>query len=56
MERMKRIENLNVRGIRTQGIVRDDGTTRTCIAWFPPAASVPTELDGCVAGSSTSFP
>jgi hypothetical protein len=28
LERMKRIENLNVRGVRTQGIVRDDGLIR----------------------------
>jgi hypothetical protein len=28
MERMKRIENLDVRGVRTQGIVRDGATTR----------------------------
>jgi hypothetical protein len=32
VERMKRIENLNVRGVRAQGIVRDDGFTRTCTA------------------------
>jgi hypothetical protein len=32
VERMKRIENLNVRSVRTRGIVRDGGTTRTCTA------------------------
>jgi hypothetical protein len=55
VERMQRIENLNVRSVRTQGIVRDGGTIRTCIAWFPPAASAATVPDGYVAGSSTSF-
>ena len=29
VEWMKRIENFNVRGVRTQGIVRDGGFTRT---------------------------
>jgi hypothetical protein len=32
VERMKRIENLNVRSVRTQGIVRDDGLILTSIA------------------------
>jgi hypothetical protein len=32
VERMKRIENLNVRGVRTQGIVRDDGFIRMSTA------------------------
>jgi hypothetical protein len=31
---MKRIENLNVRSVRTQGIVRDDGIIRMFIALF----------------------
>jgi hypothetical protein len=32
MERMERIENLNVRCFRAQGIVSADGITRTFIA------------------------
>ena len=38
MQRMKRIENADVRGVRTQGIVGGCCTIRTCTAWFPPAA------------------
>ena len=54
-KRMKRIVNLDVRIFCAQGIVSADGTIRTCIAWFPPAASAPMVPDGYVAGSSTSF-
>jgi hypothetical protein len=32
VKRMKRIKNLNVCDVRTQGIVRDDGTIRTFTA------------------------
>ena len=46
VERMKRIENLNVRSIRTQGIVRDDGFIRMSTAWFQPEVWLPTAADG----------
>jgi hypothetical protein len=46
VERMKRIENLNVRGVRTQGIVRDDGIIRMSTAWFQPEVWLPTAADG----------
>ncbi len=37
MERMERIENLNVRGFCTQGIVGGDGTIPMCTASFRAA-------------------
>jgi hypothetical protein len=37
VERMKGIKNLDVRSVRTQGIVRDGGTIPTCIVCSPPA-------------------
>jgi hypothetical protein len=46
MERMKWIEDLDVRGVCTQGIVLDGGSIRTCTAWSPPAASRPTTRAG----------
>jgi SAM-dependent methyltransferase len=46
VERMKRIENLNVRSVRTQGIVRDDGRIHTYTAWRRPAVSRPTTNAG----------
>jgi hypothetical protein len=46
VERMKRIENLNVRSVRTQGIVRDDATIHTCTVSCRPAASAATAHDG----------
>ena len=45
---MKRIENLNVRSVRTQGIVRDGGIIRMSTAWFRPAAWLRTAADGSV--------
>ena len=48
MERMKRIENLNVRSVRTQGIVRDGGIIRMSTAWFRPAASRPIRRAGSI--------
>jgi hypothetical protein len=36
---MKRIKNLDVRGVRTQGIVPDDGTIHMSITSFRPVAS-----------------
>ena len=38
MKRVKRIENLNVRSFRTQGIVGADGIIRMCIVSRPEAA------------------
>jgi hypothetical protein len=52
---MKRIENLNVRSVRTQGIVRDDGITCTCTAWFRQAAFLLIARDGSIAASASSF-
>jgi len=43
---MKRIENPNVGGVCTQGIVRDDGFTRMFTASFPLAVSHPIASDG----------
>ena len=39
VKRMIGIENLNMRDICTQGIVRDDGSIPTSTAWLPLAAS-----------------
>ena len=44
VKRMIGIENLNMRGICTQGIVRDDGIILTSIVWSPPADSPSTTL------------
>jgi hypothetical protein len=41
VKRMKRIKNLDVCDVRTQGIVRDDGLIHTFIVWFLPAAGLP---------------
>jgi hypothetical protein len=49
---MKRIENLNVRGVRTQGIVRAACIIHTSIASFPVAASRPTVHAGLLAADS----
>lgn len=46
VQRMKRIENVDVRGLRTQGTVGDCCIIRTCTAWSPPAASRPTTRAG----------
>jgi hypothetical protein len=56
VERMKRIENLNVRGVRTQGIMRAACIIRTCIASCQPGALLPAVTLGCgprVPGSSS---
>jgi hypothetical protein len=55
MEGMKWIEDLDVRGVCTQGIVLDGGTTRIYIAWFPPEDSLPTTRHGSAAGNGSSF-
>jgi len=55
VERMKRIENLNVRGVRTQGIVRDDGSIRACTALYQLAVYPWTARDGSSAASGSSF-
>jgi hypothetical protein len=53
---MKRIENLNMRRVCTQGIVRDDGPIHIYIAWFPPAASLWIRHAGFTAANDSSFP
>ena len=50
MKRMKWIEDLYVRGVRTQGIVLDGCITRIYTVWSPAAASRPTVPDGFPAG------
>lgn len=56
MERMKRIENPNVRGVRTQGIVRAAGIIRIFIVSSPAVESPLTVRAGLVvAGSSSSL-
>jgi hypothetical protein len=52
---MKRIENLNVRGVCTQGTVRDDGIIRISIAWYRQAALHLTKRAGSRATVRTSF-
>ncbi len=52
---MKRIENPNVRGVRTQGIVRAACIIRTFIALSPEAESPPTIRAGLVVAGSFSF-
>ena len=54
VQRMKRIENADVRGIRAQGIVGDSCFIRTCIASCPAAASPPTAPVGSPAPSTPS--
>ena len=54
VERMIRIENLNMRGVRTQGIVRDDGSIHTCTAWCRPAVCPLISPGGSAAGSGSS--
>ena len=44
---MERIENLDVRVFRAQGIVGADATIRICIAWSRPAVSRPITSAGC---------
>jgi hypothetical protein len=52
VERMKRIENPNVRGVRTQGIVRAACIIHTFTVSFPAAESHPIGAAGFpVAGS-----
>jgi hypothetical protein len=48
MERMKRIENLNVRGFCAQGIVSADGIIPTCIVSSPAV--------GCLRTAPSGFP
>ena len=50
MERMKWIEDLDVRGVCTQGIVLDGGFIRIFTVSCPAAASAPTEHAGFPAG------
>jgi hypothetical protein len=46
MERMERIENLNVRGFCAQGTVRVGGIIPMSIALFRPVACLPIISDG----------
>src|SRR6266850_2208440 len=50
VQRMKRIENANVCGVCTQGIVGDCCTILTCIASFPAAESRPMARAGSPVG------
>jgi hypothetical protein len=52
---MKRIENLNVRSVRTQGIVRDDGTIPISTVSFRPADYHQIAPDGFRLSKSSSF-
>jgi Putative transposase len=56
MERVERIENLDVCSFRAQGIVSADGITRICIVWFPAADSHPTVPAGSPVGLVSSCP
>ena len=47
VERVERIEDLDVRALRTQGIVGGGVIIRTSIVWFPKAASPWTAPTGC---------
>ena len=48
MERMERVEDLDVRVFRAQGIVSADATIRMFIAWCRPAVSRPITSAGCI--------
>ena len=56
MERVERVEDLDMPVLRAQGIVGVDGTTRTCIAWCRPEDWPSTDHDGYPAGRSISCP
>jgi hypothetical protein len=56
VEWVKRIENLNVRGVRTQGIVRAASFTRTCIVSYRAVGSVLTASAGFPVVRAFSFP
>lgn len=55
MERMKWIEDLDVRGVCTQGIVLDGGFIRISTASYREAASNRTAQGGSAAASSRFF-
>jgi hypothetical protein len=55
MERVKWIEDLDVRGVCTQGIVLDGGITRIYTVWFRPAAFPPIARPGSAAGNGSFF-
>jgi hypothetical protein len=48
LEWVERIKDLNVRALRTQGIVSADATIHTSTASFPPAACLPTISTGFI--------
>ena len=52
---MKRIKNLNVCDVRTQGIVRDDGIIPICTVWCRVVESHWTEAAGYPAVVVASF-
>src|SRR6516162_10541411 len=54
VERVERIEDLDVRALRTQGIVGGGVITRTCTAWFQPAGFRPTTRGGWQRGAGSS--
>ena len=55
MERVERIENLNVRGFCAQGIVGADGLTPTSTVSSPLEDYLLTGTDGGFPASSSSF-
>src|SRR5260370_27165979 len=56
IERVKRIENLDLSVFRTQGIVGVDVLIPMSTTSFPPAASLPTAPDGSIPRRASSFP
>src|SRR5215472_3474113 len=55
VERVERIEDLDVRALRTQGIVGGDAIIRTCTASFQPAGCRPTTRGGSRRGRASSY-
>jgi hypothetical protein len=56
VKRMKRIKNLDVCDVRTQGIVRDDGFIRMSTAWSRRVVSPPTSRIGFIPSTPSSCP
>jgi hypothetical protein len=55
MERVERIEDLDVRAFRAQGTVDAGGAIRTSTAWCQPGALLPAARAGCIPSAPGSF-
>jgi hypothetical protein len=56
LEWVKRIEDLDMRALRTQGIVGGGVSIRMCTAWFPREASRLTKPNGFTPDPISCFP